>query len=95
MTGRLRTARFTKAPGPAAITSAVPTVGSEGEAATVERIDDDAADQETGDDEEDVHPHEPARQRRRERVEHDHGNHRNRAQAIDVGTVTGRRGHAT
>ena len=46
----------------------------------------DAADQETGDDEEDVDAHEPAAQRQAEMIQH-HREHRDRAQPVDIAAI--------
>src|SRR5580704_4319509 len=57
------------------------------ETVTLDGIDDDAADQVAGDDEEDVDTDKAALEEIRERVKRDHGADGDRAQPIDVGTI--------
>ena len=56
-----------------------------------ERLQQMRGDQEAGDHEEDVHAHEPARERRDPGVVEQHQHHRDRAQALDVGAEAGLR----
>jgi hypothetical protein len=66
---------------------APPVEVGEAEAPALQVLEDDARDEKARDDEEDIHAGEAAGRGVRERVKGEHGEHRDRAQAVDIGPV--------
>src|SRR5689334_15827915 len=64
----------------------------EAEGSLTEAAEDDRRDEEAGDDEKDVDADEPRFRQARKRMERHHGQHRDPAQAVDIGPVFGATG---